>query len=98
MKPTAQEVSQLALTMRSWFKMTEEEARDRSTGFLALAYGWGTPPSGAKLEQIIKRDLSKGFEWVSPEARAAFEASEAQRVAGYEVFISDHSTPPQFRL
>jgi hypothetical protein len=98
MKPTAEEISQLASTMRSWFKMTEEEAQHRATGFLNLAYGWGAPPTGAKLEQMIKRDLSKGFGWVSPEARAAFEASEAQRVAEYEIFISGRSTPPGFRL
>lgn len=98
MKPTEHEVSQLAATMRSWFRMTEEQARDRATGFLNLAYGWGTPPSGTKLEQMIKRDLSKGFEWISPDARTAFEASEAQRVAAYEVFISGQSATPKFRL
>jgi hypothetical protein len=94
MKPTEHEVSQLALTMRSWFKMTGEEARDRATGFLILAYGWGTPPSGAKLERAIKRDLSKKFEWVSAEACADFEAGESQRIAEYEVFISGRSGTP----
>jgi hypothetical protein len=98
MKPNDHEVSQLALKMRSCFKMTEEEARDCAAGFLILAYGWGTPPSGTKLEQIMKRDLSKKFEWVSADARTAFEASEAQRVSEYEVFISGQSATPRFRL
>ena len=98
MEPTEHEISQLSSTMRSWFKMTAEEARDRATGFLTLAYGWGSPPSGTKLEQTIKRDLSKAYEWISSEARAAFEASEAHRVAGYEAFISAQSNNPKFRL
>ena len=98
MKPSDQEVSQLASLMKSWFKMTDEEARDRATGFLVLAYGWGSPPSGAKLEQKIKRDLSKGFEWISDEARSAFETSEAQRIAEQEIYISSgNNTTPRFR-
>jgi len=98
MKPTDHEVSQLASTMKAWFKMTDVEAMERATGFLTLAYGWGSPPSGTKLEQMIKRDLSKVFEWVSSDARFAFESSEAQRLAEQENFISRSNSTPRFRV
>ena len=97
MKPTEQETSQLVSLMRSWFKMTEHEARDHAEGFLILAYGWGSPPSGAKLEQKIKRDLSKKFDWVSDESRISFEASEKQRFADQEAYISGSASTPRFR-
>ncbi len=97
MKPTQQEVTQLASQMKSWFRMTDDEARDRATGFLVLAYGWGSPPTGAKLEHKIKRDLSKAFQWNSDDARVAFEASEARRIAEQEIFISGSSHSPRFR-
>jgi hypothetical protein len=98
MNPSAHEVTQLASKMREWFTMTDTEAMERATGFLTLAYGWGSPPSGTKLEQMIKRDLSKVFEWVSSDARIAFEASEAQRLAGQEIFISHSNSTPRFRV
>jgi hypothetical protein len=98
MNPTDHEISQLATTMRTWFRMTDVEAMERATGFLTLAYGWGSPPSGTKLEQMIKRDLSKVFEWVSNDARIAFEASEAQRLADQEIFISGSKSTPRFRV
>jgi hypothetical protein len=97
MNPTDHEISQLASKMRAWFRMTDVEAMDRATGFLTLAYGWGSPPSGTKLEQMIKRDLSKVFEWVPSDARIAFEASEAQRLAEQENFIFRSNSTPRFR-
>ena len=98
MNPSAHEVSQLAAKMRAWFRITDVEAVERATGFLTLAYGWGSPPSGTKLEQMIKRDLSKAFEWVSSDARIAFEASEAQRLTDQEIFISGSTSSPRFRV
>lgn len=98
MNPTDHEVAQLASTMRAWFRMTEDEALERATGFLTLAYGWGSPPSGAKLELKIKNDLSKVFEWVSDEARIVFEASEARRLTDQELFISRNTSTPRFRV
>jgi hypothetical protein len=98
MNPSGHEVSQLASKMKAWFRMTDVEAMERATGFLILAYGWGSPPSGTKLEQLIKRDLSKAFEWVSSDARISFEASEAQRLADQEIFISYSNSTPRFRV
>ena len=96
-KPTEQEVSQLAFKMRSLFKMSEDEARSQATGFLILAYGWGSPPSGPSLDRMIKRDLSKAFEWVSDEERMGFEASESLRLAEQEIYISGRSSTPRYR-
>jgi hypothetical protein len=83
--------------MQSWFRMSDDEARDRATGLLILAYGWGLPPIGAKLEQRIKRDLSKQFEWNSDDARVAYETCEAQRIAEQKIFISSKNATPRFR-
>jgi hypothetical protein len=94
-EPNEHEVSQLAFKMRSLFKINEDEARARAIGFLILAYGWGSPPSGPKLDRTIKRELSKAFEWVSEEERIEFEASEALRVAEQEIFISGPSSVPR---
>ena len=97
MKPTDHEKSQLAAQMCSWFKMSKTEALSQAEGFLILAYGWGTPPTGAKLEHKIKKDLSRDFEWVSEESRISFETSEARRIAEQQIFISTKSSTPRFR-
>lgn len=98
MKPSDSEISQLALKMRAWFKMTEVESRERATGFLTIAYGWGSPPSGSDLDRKLKSDLSKQFEWISDDVRVAFEQSEATRLKELEFRISSSPSPPRFRV
>jgi hypothetical protein len=71
------------------FHVSEQEAHDHACGLGALAEGWGSPASAAKLDWTyrVKKDLGKKLRWRSEAERERFRADQEQRQSAYDAFI-----------
>ena len=74
------------------FEVSEQEAQDYAAELVALADGWGSPETALNLDWSyrIKKDLgeTKKLRWRSEEERTRFEATEKQKYAAWDAFIS----------
>ena len=87
--PLVRQVQRLILQT---FAVPEQVAEDCAAELVALAEGWGSPESAARLDWTyrVKKDcgVDRKFPWRSEEERLSFEAAETQKHQAYEFFIS----------
>ena len=73
------------------FDVSEERAQDYAADLVALAEGWGSPESAAKLDWSyrIRKDLgeTRGLKWRSQKERAEFEQMRKEQHRAYENLI-----------
>ena len=74
------------------FDVSEQEAQDYAAELVSLAEGWGSSQTALNLDWSyrIKKDLgdTKKLRWRSEEERVSFEATEKQKYAAWDAFIS----------
>jgi hypothetical protein len=74
------------------FAVSDQVAEDCAAELVALAEGWGSPESAARLDWTyrVKKDcgVDRKFPWRSEEERLSFEAAEKQKHQAYEFLIS----------
>jgi len=74
------------------FDVSEQEAQDYAAELVSLAEGWGSPKTALNLDWSyrIQKDLgeTKKLRWRSEEERAKFEATEKQKYAAWDAFIT----------
>jgi len=74
------------------FAVPDQVAEDYAAELVALAEGWGSPESAARLDWTyrVKKDCGvvRKFPWRSEEERLSFEAAEKEKHQAYEFFIS----------
>jgi hypothetical protein len=73
------------------FAVSDQVAEDCAAELVALAEGWGSPESAARLDWTyrVKKDcgVDRKFPWRSEEERLSFEAAEKQKHQAYEFLI-----------
>lgn len=73
------------------FDVSAQAAEEYAAELVALAEGWGSPESAAKLDwgYRIKKDLGEGkkLRWRSEDERITFETREKQKYAAWDALI-----------